>query len=153
MAGIADLFRHLSGLANLAHAGEIDAAMGKGADAVVHNAQNRLGAYQEGWPSLADATVLERDRLGFPADEPLLRMGALRDSITATEERTAAGVTYVVGVPLDSPAGAYARPQELGTEGISAHPIPPRPFIVPAIEEEQAGVLRRADAAVRSALD
>ncbi len=153
MAGIADLSRHLSGLADLFRAGEIDMALSEGADAVVHNAQNRLGVYQEGWASLSDTTGLERDRLGFPADEPLLRTGALRDSITATEERTADGVVSVIGVPLDSPAGAYARAQELGTEGISAHPIPPRPFLVPAIEEEQVGVLRRVDVAVRSAFD
>jgi len=152
VADIAGLKRHLSSLGDLFRAEEISAVLSEGADAVVHNAQNRLGVYQEGWASLSDTTVLQRDRLGFPADEPLLRTGALRDSITATEERTVDGVTYIVGVPADSPAGAYARAQELGTEGMSNHPIPPRPFIVPAIEEEQVGVLRRVDAAVRSAL-
>jgi hypothetical protein len=64
--------------------------------------------------------------LGFsPPDNPLLRTGALRDSIDFTVEHRAA----IIGSP-----DPVARYQEFGTQNTPRHiAIPPRPFIGPAV--------------------
>lgn len=64
--------------------------------------------------------------LGFaPPDNPLLRTGALRDSISFTVQRRAA----IIGSA--SPVAHY---QEFGTRSTAQHiSIPPRPFIGPAV--------------------
>ncbi len=58
---------------------------------------------------------------GFPANNPLLRSGELRDSITMRSDGNGA----IIGSPLD-----IALYQENGTEH-----IPPRPFLGPAAGE------------------
>jgi len=40
-----------------------------------------IGTYTFPWPQLAASTQTQRIQLGFPANEPLLRTGHLRDSI------------------------------------------------------------------------
>jgi hypothetical protein len=52
-------------------------------------AKRVIGTYDYGWPELAESTQTQRVGLGFPANEPGLRTGDMRDSIehkTFTEE-------------------------------------------------------------------
>lgn len=63
------------------------------------------------WEQLAESTQAERERLGFPANEPLLRTGELRDSIS----HEAHGLEVAVGSTSD--IMVY---QELGTPRIPA---------------------------------
>lgn len=79
--------------------------------------QPEVGPFQD-WAPLADSTEVEKARLGYPSDAPLLREGDLRDSI----EHEVAGHEAVIGSKSD-----IAEYQEFGT-----NTIPPRPFIGPA---------------------
>ena len=96
-------------------------------------AKHEIGVYQSAappfaeWAELAESTKQERVALGFPEDEPLLRTGDLRDSITHHVNDTATEAT--VGSPSD-----IALYQELGTTS-----IPPRSFLGGAL-------VRKADA-------
>jgi len=75
------------------------------------------------WPPLAEATVREKERLGYAgqvsATDPRLRTGADRDSIKAEVD----GLALIVGS-----ARREFLYQEIGT----AH-IPPRPVLGPAM--------------------
>jgi HK97 gp10 family phage protein len=85
-------FDNLAGLA--AHferlAAEAGAQQGleKAAKLLEEKAKEAIGQYHDAvgpipaWADLADATKEDRARLGFPEDEPLLRTGELRDSIS-----------------------------------------------------------------------
>jgi hypothetical protein len=84
-------------------------------------AKRVIGTYDYDWPKLAESTQADRERQGFPANEPLLRTGAMRDSISY--EITAPGEEAIIG--SDSDIALY---QELGT----SH-IPPRPFLMPSV--------------------
>ena len=94
------------------------------AEIVRDDAQVRLGIYQDhigpfnAWDPLADSTVADRVNKGFTPNDPLVRTGDLRDSITITQK----GREAVVG--SDSEIALF---QEQGTER-----IPPRPFLGPA---------------------
>jgi phage gpG-like protein len=84
------------------------------AKAIKAKARGVLGTYEyPEWPQLADATQEERARLGYPANEPLLRDGTLRESIDYTIIKP--GELAEVGSNLD-----IAVFQELGTERIPA---------------------------------
>jgi hypothetical protein len=88
---------------------------------ITSTARKSIGTYDYEWPELADATQDERERLGFARDEPLLRTGELRDSISY--EITEPGKEAEIG--SDSDVAVW---QELGTET-----IPPRPFLLPSV--------------------
>ena len=123
----ADFARFL--LEQVARAPEVrKAAFLEAAEVVATAAKAMIGDENEGWAPLAPRTVEEKTRLGYvghhSATDPLLRPGALRDSIEwrADDQCGQAG--------SDSP-GAYW--QEFGTDGAGTnHPIPPRPFMAPA---------------------
>jgi hypothetical protein len=55
-----------------------------GARMVRDEARSALGTYRYQWPQLAQATQDDRVQLGFSANEPGLRTGAMRDSIEYT---------------------------------------------------------------------
>jgi phage gpG-like protein len=93
-------------------------ALERAAKLVEREAKEEIGHYQEGWPQLSESTKGDRERKGFPADEPLLRTGDLRDSIHHQVE----GKEAVVGSESD-----VAVWQELGTAK-----IPPRSFLAGA---------------------
>ena len=84
-------------------------------------AKAEIGHYQEAvgpfaaWAELADSTKADRVQRGFSENEPLLRTGALRDSIQHRSDNSDA----MIG--SDSPIAEY---QELGTAT-----IPPRSFL------------------------
>ncbi len=93
-------------------------------------AKDAIGEYQDApgpfaaWPELADSTKAARLAKGYSENEPLLREGDLRDSIT----HEVRGLEAVIGSESD-----IAEYQECGTAT-----IPPRPFIGPAaINSEQ----------------
>lgn len=96
---------------------------------IEHDARESIGEYQdlpglesgiEAWPELAPSTIVEKERLGYaPPDNPLLRTGELRDSISHSVE----GNEALIGSTSE-----IAVFQELGTPGAD-HPIPPRPFL------------------------
>ena len=102
-------------------------AMDHAAQVVEKTAKDKIGTYQPevgqfaAWAPLADATVADRIAQGYSPDEPLLRSGALRDSI-----KHEAGFTEAI-IGSTSPIALY---QELGTSK-----IPPRPFLGPAAIE------------------
>ena len=83
-------------------------------------AKRVIGTYEFDWPQLAASTQADRTRKGFAPNEPLLRSGEMRDSIT--HEITVPGEEAIIG--SDSDVAVY---QELGTTT-----IPPRPFLLPA---------------------
>lgn len=55
-----------------------------GARMIRDEAKRVLGTYDYNWPQLAQRTQDNRVQLGFPANEPGLRTGAMRDSIEYT---------------------------------------------------------------------
>lgn len=132
LTGFADLLAGLGRLAALGRAETFAPTMEDEARALLADVQDRYGVYQDGWPPLADRTVLQRSDEGYPPDEPLLRTGGLRDSNTYSVETSGDAVTGYVGVPADDPHAVIAAAQELGTLG--EHAIPPRPVLRPAAE-------------------
>jgi hypothetical protein len=102
-------------------------ALRKACDMVRDEAKRLIGTYDAGdWAQLMKATQKERVRLGYPPNEPLLRSGALRDSIVS--EILIEGHWGQVG--SDNPV---ARWMELGTST-----VPPRSFLMTAyLRKEQ----------------
>ncbi len=72
-----------------------------------------IGTYKYGWQQLAKSTQADRVHAGFPANEPLLRTGRMRDTIShwSTPKEAQVGTNDKIWI--------Y---QELGTRT-----IPPRP--------------------------
>lgn len=104
------------------------------ADDIAARAKDKIGVYQgsvatfPAWESLADATVLERHRLGYPDDEPLLRTGAIRDAITTWPGNGPR--EWMVGIPAGDPSAAAGLAAEVGTPH-----EPQRAFLGPAVIE------------------
>lgn len=102
----------------------LEAGLAKAAEHVEKVAKAEFGEYQPAtgsfpaWAELADATKAQRVALGYTENDPLLRSGALRDSIG----HEVAGLEAMVGSTSD--VMVY---QELGTEK-----MPPRPVLGPA---------------------
>lgn len=86
-------------------------------------ARDMIGRENPQWPPLADTTIDEKTRLGYggqvSATDPLLRTGALRESIDFNVDDVARGIAITLG--SDDKVALY---QELGTTT-----IPPRPFL------------------------
>jgi len=128
----------LEGIAFLAELGleieaEVHHALKTGGEMICEEAKAEIGNYQEAagpteaWSPLAESTMADREQRGYPADEPLLRDGSLRESIT-----------YVIGdhevtIGSDSEVAVY---QELGTSK-----IPPRSFLVGAAYRKENEVV------------
>ncbi|PZP48539.1 MAG: hypothetical protein DI601_00180 [Azospirillum brasilense] len=96
---------------------------------VRHEARRRIGREHEDWPALAESTVADRVRQGYPADKPLLRTGALRESIDY--EADAASLSVTIGSDSE-----YAPAHEFGAEN-----LPARPVFGPAAEQITPEVL------------
>ena len=112
----------------------------RAAKLIEEKAKAVLGTYTEGygWPELADATQEDRVRQGFPANEPELRIGALRDSIGHKAE----GDQAVVG--SNAMTAVYA---ELGTSR-----APPRPIFVPSVLQNLDAIKEAIGAPFHAAL-
>lgn len=108
-------------------------ALREGAHLVAEDAQERIGHYDgNDWPQLAAFTQAERERLGFSANDPLLRSGTLHDAIVSEGQgREAVAGVKSGGSAGDADIGDIALWQEMGTPD-AQRPIPPRPFLGPA---------------------
>ena len=117
---LTDLIAHLAKIEVAQHAME-HAALEKCAKIVEKRAKEKIGEYQPqsgpfvGWAELSDYTKADRVSKGFTEDDPLLRTGAMRDSIEHTVH------DGVAQVGSNSDIAVY---QELGTNR-----IPPRSFL------------------------
>lgn len=105
---------------------------------IVETAQNKIGAYQDGWAPLAQSTINERTHLGYSPDEPLLRTGDLRNSYEAIVSEN-----HIVVGNYD-PKAEYV---EIGTAT-----IPPRPVTLPAVYESLEQLQKSLGAAVVASL-
>jgi HK97 gp10 family phage protein len=109
------------------------------------DAKGQLGAYQPdagpfvAWAELADSTKADRLHNGFTENDPLLRSGALRDSIS----REVHGLEAAIGSTSD-----IAVYQELGTDK-----MPPRPFLGPAAFNNKQKIEKILGSAVMHALE
>jgi len=92
-------------------------------ETVKHIAKARIGEEHDDWPPLAESTLIDKARKGFPVPDPLLRTGEFRESIKFIVEPRA--LLLVVGT--EDPRGEWF---EMGT-----HKMPPRPFLAPAMIE------------------
>lgn len=107
---------------------------------IEQEAKDEIGHYQaamgehQAWPELADSTKKDRVRKGFPEDEPLLRTGELRDSISSKAD----ALSVTIGSTSD--VMVY---QELGTAT-----IPPRPVLGTALYKNKDKVVVGIGAAV-----
>lgn len=81
--------------------------------------QALYGQQIAGQEDLAPATQAERERLGFPPDEPLLRMGDLRGANRVWVDGDG---SVNIGIPADDPLAVVAEAQEFGTATIPARP-------------------------------
>jgi len=120
---------------------ELPEALAEAGEIVKLDAQARIGHYQAGWQQLAESTQAERVRLGYSANDPLLRSGELRDAVAVRVEEN------VVAVGVGGDMAVIARAQEYGT----AH-IPPRPFLRPAMLETLPQTGRVIAAALKRAI-
>ncbi len=107
-------------------------------------AKEEIGIYQpavgpfSAWAPLADSTVADRVAQGFTPNDPLLRTGALRDSISHQVD----GLDVAIGSTSDVMVW-----QELGTAT-----IPPRPVLGPAAVRNERVIQETIGAAVVAGL-
>jgi hypothetical protein len=93
---------------------------------IENDAKGQIGHYQAeagsfpAWAPLAESTEAEKARLGYPADAPLLRTGAMQASFGHTVESDTEGV-----VGSTDPTLIF---HEFGTRK-----MPPRPVLGPAV--------------------
>lgn len=117
-----------------------DSMLERAAVKIEKAAKEKIGDYQPeagpfaSWAGLAESTKEDRERKGFSPDEPLLRTGALRDSI---EHRIGFQEAHVGS---DSPVAEY---QELGT-----NKIPPRSFLGGALFEQAPKIVEQLGVAM-----
>ena len=92
-------------------------------------AKDKLGTYQKAygpfpaWPKLAESTLEDKAAMGYPSPSPLLRTGAMAETITAEVSKLSPAV-FKVKLESNSP---YAEYHEYGTIN-----MPARPFLGPA---------------------
>lgn len=120
-------------------------ALDNAARSIEAEAKREIGTYQRDdmgpfapWEELKQATQQERERLGFTPNDPLLRTGDLRDSISHETH----GLEAVVG--STSQVMVW---QEMGTET-----IPPRSVLGLAAQRREREVAKLIGAAVVSEL-
>jgi len=94
-----------------------------GMEAAAVEARSFIGNEQPGWAALAESTLSDKERQGYPTPHPLERTGELKDSISGEAETFLGGVHGVVGSTSD-----LAVLHEVGTSR-----MPPRPFLGPAL--------------------
>ncbi len=132
---LAHLARHFGRVAEKQAAVD-KAILTKSAIRIERRAKSKIGSYQdeqgsfEAWQELAESTKSDRRQHGYNEDDPLLRTGELRDSIT----HSVGGKEAVVGSNSD-----IAMYQETGTPR-----IPPRSFLGGSAVQETPAILQDA---------
>ena len=120
-------------------------ALDRAAAIIEKDAKARIGSYQDAagpfaaWAPLAESTVADRVAKGFTPDEPELRTGQLRDSISRQVE----GLEAAVGSTSEVMVW-----QELGTEK-----MPPRAILGPAAFDNREKIEKALGHAVLHALE
>lgn len=99
--------------------------------------QNEVGPFPE-WAELAESTQEERARLGYEPNDPLLRTGELRDSVSHDVHELVATI---------GSTSEIAEFHEFGTDK-----IPPRPVFGPALVRNHDRILNELGGAVVSAV-
>ncbi len=113
-------------------------AVERGARMVAKKAKQLIGKEQPEWPALAESTIEDKRRKGFPVPKPLLRTGEMRDSISSSKAEWEDPQTVVAYAGSTDPKSKF---HELGTSK-----IPPRPFISLAAQGQER-VIQEAMAA------
>lgn len=132
-SSIAGMVAHLGAMA-AAETLALHRGLKECAEAIDATAKSEFGHYQgdvqpfAGWVELADSTKAGRLALGFNENDPLLRSGALRDSVS----NQVSGLEAVIGSTSD--IMVY---QELGTDK-----IPPRAVLGPAAIRNKKLIVR-----------
>jgi phage gpG-like protein len=111
------------------------------AEHIEKTAKDEIGVYQAAagpfpaWPELADATKEDRLRQGYTENDPLLRSGGLRDSISHQVE----GHEALIGSTDEKMVF-----HEFGTSRIPARPVlgPALVRNLPALEKLMAAAIR-----------
>jgi hypothetical protein len=114
------------------------AIVARACEMVCEAAKKAIGKEHEMWPALSPSTIADKMRHGWPTPSPLLRSGALRDSISWTSE----GLEGAVG--SDSEIAVW---QELGTSR-----MPPRSFLASSAHSMEDQIHKMAARAVVSVL-
>ncbi len=113
---------HFGSLAQHVHHAEAE-ALEKAARVVEAEAKSEIGTYQPAagpfaaWQELADSTKADRAAKGYTANDPLLRVGTLRDSIEHKIQMGGLEDGGVAHIGSDSDIALY---QEMGTSRIPA---------------------------------
>ena len=137
-----DLSKIFSSAASKSHSVTSSIAKATGA-AIMETAKSKIGTYQPAsgqfpaWAQLEDSTKTQRENAGYTPNDPLLRSGELRDSITMRSSGNAA----IIGTDKDT--GLW---MENGTET-----IPPRPYLGPAAEDETQNIGKIAAPFIKTA--
>jgi phage gpG-like protein len=118
--------------------GHNSAIVEKACQIVQKKAKAAIGKTHEEWPALTESTIKDKQRHGYKTPAPLLRTGAMRDSI----QYVVHGNEGCVG--SDSEIAVF---QELGTSR-----IPPRSFLVSSAIASEDKIHRMAAAATVAAL-
>lgn len=119
-------------------------ALTQAARIIEAEAKAEIGHYQgaagpfAAWPELAEATKAERVRQGFTENDPLLRTGEMRDSIS-----------HVVG---DREAAVGSNDEKAVWQELGTRTIPPRSFLGGAAMRKAPEVARTLGAAPLVAL-
>lgn len=143
LASLADLGRMLMHDTNEVLL-EVREALAASAVLVREQSKSEFGTYQTGlggfpdWAELAPSTKAERVELGFTENDPLLRTGKLRDSITAMLS------DWDAYVGSESPIMPY---HEFGTSK-----IPPRPVLGIALSTCWPQIQKMMGAAVETGI-
>ena len=114
-------------------------ALEAGAQIIQKEARRVIGTYDYGWEQLAQSTQADREKKGFPANEPLLRTGELRDSIHYQILKRG----HLAEIGSDSDIAVY---QEMGTST-----IPARPFLAGAAVKTEKQITKVVRAIVGAA--
>ena len=132
-SGLGGLAAYLASLPTQ-HAHALQEGLEQCAASIEKTAKDEFGHYQDAagpfnaWDPLAESTKADRLSKGFSEDEPLLRTGEMRDSITHEVD----GLEAVVG----------AKDQKMVWHEFGTNRIPPRPVLGPALVRNKSKILK-----------
>lgn len=120
MKDLKELETMLAGALTRVH-GELAIGLDKVGQLAESLAAHYPGEYQPGWPALAESTLKDKERQGFPSPSPLKRTGAMAESYRKVVEP----IELALVIGSREPKALW---HEMGTSR-----IPPRPVCAPAL--------------------